>query len=505
MSSIPEWYKGRSILVTGATGFMGKVLVEKLVRSLADIDKIYLLLRPRYGLSANSRIEKLVKLPLFQQLRDNNPQALEKITGIAGDVSLDNLGISEENVKLLHTNVSVVFHIAATVKFEEPLKKAVNINVCGTERLLNLCKGMKKLAVIVHVSTTYCHFDIPVLEEKLYPPTRNPRDIIKLVNSTNDDSLTLITPSLIEPLLNTYAFTKRLTETIVEEYGNQLPIIIARAAIVLPILKEPIPGWVDTLNGPVGNLVCIGKGLIRSYIVPANKLADLIPVDTACNAIIIAAWYRAIKSFTEIPVINLSGSKVHPVTWDELISLTQKEVVNNPFNWPLWYPDVFVTRNKYFHGIIVFLFQTIPAYLIDILLMLAGRKGNMVLYQRKIKQAADAQLSFISKDWNVQTDSFLNISAELCEEDRKNFYTDALKIDQKSVRDFVLGARRFCLKENPKSLPRARKYVILLYYLDRTCKVFIGIAIVWLLAMYVCECTTNTLEMLLYNTVNQNL
>lgn len=85
----------------------------------------------------------------------------------------------------------------------------------------------------------------------------------------------------------------------------------------------------------------------------------------------------------------------------------------------------------------------------------------MVLYQRKIKQAADAQLSFISKDWNVQTDSFLNISAELCEEDRKNFYTDALKIDQKSVRDFVLGARRFCLKENPKSLPRARKYVIL--------------------------------------------
>lgn len=80
-------------------------------------------------------------------MRDNNPQALEKITGIAGDVSLDNLGISEENVKLLHTNVSVVFHIAATVKFEEPLKKAVNINVCGTERLLNLCKGMKKLAV----------------------------------------------------------------------------------------------------------------------------------------------------------------------------------------------------------------------------------------------------------------------------------------------------------------------------------------------------------------------
>lgn len=64
MSSIPEWYKGRSILVTGATGFMGKVLVEKLVRSLADIDKIYLLLRPRYGLSANSRIEKLVKLPV---------------------------------------------------------------------------------------------------------------------------------------------------------------------------------------------------------------------------------------------------------------------------------------------------------------------------------------------------------------------------------------------------------------------------------------------------------
>ena len=46
MESIGEFYRGRSVLVTGASGFIGKQLVEKLLRSCPDIDKIYLLLRP---------------------------------------------------------------------------------------------------------------------------------------------------------------------------------------------------------------------------------------------------------------------------------------------------------------------------------------------------------------------------------------------------------------------------------------------------------------------------
>lgn len=60
-SSIPNFYQGRCIFVTGATGFMGKILVQKLLRSCPEIDQIYLLLRPLAGKTAASRLEELIK------------------------------------------------------------------------------------------------------------------------------------------------------------------------------------------------------------------------------------------------------------------------------------------------------------------------------------------------------------------------------------------------------------------------------------------------------------
>lgn len=60
--SVKEWYSGRSIFITGGTGYMGKVLVEKLLRDCADINYIYILCRPKRGLSPNARIEQIRKL-----------------------------------------------------------------------------------------------------------------------------------------------------------------------------------------------------------------------------------------------------------------------------------------------------------------------------------------------------------------------------------------------------------------------------------------------------------
>ena len=47
-------------LITGATGFMGKVLVEKLLRSCPGIDRVYLLLRPYKGKDVTSRLQELI-------------------------------------------------------------------------------------------------------------------------------------------------------------------------------------------------------------------------------------------------------------------------------------------------------------------------------------------------------------------------------------------------------------------------------------------------------------
>ncbi len=66
---------------------------------------------------------------------------------INGDCALAGLGLNLIDRQILITNVQLVFHAAATVRFDEKLKLAVSINVCGTQEVLELCTHMTKLEV----------------------------------------------------------------------------------------------------------------------------------------------------------------------------------------------------------------------------------------------------------------------------------------------------------------------------------------------------------------------
>ena len=59
-SEIAEYFKGKSIFLTGATGFVGKVLIEKLLRSCQDLKKIYILIRTKKGNDANKRLNEIL-------------------------------------------------------------------------------------------------------------------------------------------------------------------------------------------------------------------------------------------------------------------------------------------------------------------------------------------------------------------------------------------------------------------------------------------------------------
>lgn len=59
MVSIPEYYEGKNILITGATGFVGKVLLEKLLRSCPKVRSVYVLVRRKARQTAEARIEEL--------------------------------------------------------------------------------------------------------------------------------------------------------------------------------------------------------------------------------------------------------------------------------------------------------------------------------------------------------------------------------------------------------------------------------------------------------------
>ncbi len=61
LPSISEFYSHKDVFITGATGFMGKCLVEKLLRSLPDVGKLYLLVRPKRGKLMEGRIESMLQ------------------------------------------------------------------------------------------------------------------------------------------------------------------------------------------------------------------------------------------------------------------------------------------------------------------------------------------------------------------------------------------------------------------------------------------------------------
>jgi fatty acyl-CoA reductase len=70
-----------------------------------------------------------------------------KVVVIPGDVTMPELGLSASNRQLLIDRVSIIFHAAATIRFDEPLKRAVLINTRGTKLMLELAQDMKKLEV----------------------------------------------------------------------------------------------------------------------------------------------------------------------------------------------------------------------------------------------------------------------------------------------------------------------------------------------------------------------
>lgn len=164
-------------------------------------------------------------------MRKNNPKVFEKIQIIKGDVTLDDLGISTDDRDELVSNVTTVFHCAACVRFDQPLRDVVNLNTMGTYRMLVLAEFMPNLKVFVHVSTAYCQCNEAEVEEKGYPPPHNPMGIVQMTKMLDPQILAAMTPSLLNNLPNTYAYTKALTEGLVAEFNGKLPIIITRPSI----------------------------------------------------------------------------------------------------------------------------------------------------------------------------------------------------------------------------------------------------------------------------------
>lgn len=135
---LKEALAGQRIAITGATGFLGTALTERILRCLPQTE-VVLLVRPgRRGAAQRVRRDVLAN-DCFERLRAElgdrfDEEASRRVTALPGDVTLDGLGLDAAGRQLLASCCTVV-HSAATVSFDAPLDAAVEVNLLGPSRV----------------------------------------------------------------------------------------------------------------------------------------------------------------------------------------------------------------------------------------------------------------------------------------------------------------------------------------------------------------------------------
>lgn len=180
---------------------------------------------------------------VFDKLRKINNNIEQRIKLIVGDLSALNLGIKHDDIVELYSNINIIIHSGADVRFDISLPEQILINARGTMYLLEMATKMKKLQQFTYVSTAYSHSPQSSIGEKFYPLPMDPIYLIQLsekwiMDDNNRDILDIITTKLIHPWPNNYTFSKAMSEELVRRYGDMFPTLIVRPSISNNILSR---------------------------------------------------------------------------------------------------------------------------------------------------------------------------------------------------------------------------------------------------------------------------
>ena len=182
------------------------------------------------------------------------------------------------------------------------------MNIGGAKRIADLAKELKNLEVLAHVSTAYVISDTnELLLEKVYEPEYDPQKLLNLMENCDKELVDYLTPKIVKKKPNTYIFTKKLAEAVIEKECKNMPACIFRPAIIGSSWREPFPGWIDTFFGPTFAFCTGGTGLFRVMHGNNECICDMNPVDSCVNGLISLAWYVGSRNIKTLPVMNYTS------------------------------------------------------------------------------------------------------------------------------------------------------------------------------------------------------
>ena len=241
------------VLLTGATGFLG---TELLARYLRHSDRtVYAIVRADDDAHAQQRIDET----LTDAFGSAEPFAA-RVRALAGDMTQPGLGLDPAAARELAPCVDEIVHGAAAVSFDLDLAQARAINVHGTREMLELaelCQRHGGLRRVTYVSTAY----VAGLHRGPF----------------REDDL-----DVGQRFRNAYERSKFESEQLLREYGQRLPITVARPSI---IVGDSRSGWTASFNVLYWPTRALGRGSFP--VLPARRRSpvDVVSVDYVADAV----------------------------------------------------------------------------------------------------------------------------------------------------------------------------------------------------------------------------
>ncbi|CAN4096693.1 unnamed protein product [Withania somnifera] len=365
---ITKFLRGKAFLITGATGFLGKVLIEKILRTAPDVNKIFILIKAKNKEVAMQRLKnEILNADIFNCLKQVHGKSYQtfmssKLVPVLGNVCEANLGIDEDTTNLMAKEVDIIVNSAANTTFDERYDIALDINTGGPSRLMNFAKQCHNLKLFLQVSTAYvngqrqgrimenpfCIGDSIATENLLSGvnqnsfPSLNVEDEIKLAleskQGLEDNSVAQKMKEIGLRRANkygwqdTYVFTKAMGEMMIDSMRGDIPVVIIRPSVIESTYKEPFPGWMEGSRMMDPIILYYGKGQLTGFLVDPSGVLDVVPADMVVNATLAAMAKHGTEGKPgSSSVYQVASSSVNPLVFKDLARMLFDHFNHSPY------------------------------------------------------------------------------------------------------------------------------------------------------------------------------
>lgn len=494
-SSVRRALADKHILITGTTGFLGKAVLEKLIRAVPEIGGIHLLVRgnARHPDARERFYSEIASASVFELLRSEDQEGFEafledKVHCVKGELTRPRFGLQDAEYERLTSRIDMVINSAASVNFREELDKALTINTLCLDNVANFARNGGGIPV-VQVSTCYVNgMNSGQVAENVIKPAGAPiprsddgyfhtEALVRLLHDKITDVRSRYSGKQLEKKLvelgireanhygwsDTYTFTKWLGEQRLMEALADQSLTIVRPSIIESALKEPMPGWIEGVK--VADAIILAYAREKVTLFPGNRdsIIDVIPVDLVANSILLASA-EAVTEDNARRIYQCCSGSANPISLGEFIDHLMDEARENHEA----YDKLFCRQpTKPFMAVNRTLFDAavtgirVPLSLASKAMKMAGQSRELKLLRNLDTTRALATIFgfYTAPDYVFHNEQLMALAERMGDADREMFSVDPRRIGWETYlrKTHLGGLNRYALAERRVYSLRTRR------------------------------------------------